>query len=85
MFRGVFTLGRGHSRIRKMFVIFQFGISIVLIIGTIVILDQLNLVQNQILGFDKSNVLIVPIRTNSIKQNAEALKAELKQVKKHGS
>ncbi|MGB6339612.1 MAG: FtsX-like permease family protein, partial [Candidatus Aminicenantaceae bacterium] len=79
VFRGVFTLGRGHSRIRKMFVIFQFGISIVLIIGTIVILDQLNLVQNQILGFDKSNVLVIPIRTNSIKQNAEALKAELKQ------
>jgi putative ABC transport system permease protein len=79
VFRGVFTLGRGHSRIRKMFVIFQFAISIVLIIGTIVILDQLNLVQNQILGFDKSNVLVIPIRTNSIKQNAEALKAELKQ------
>ena len=77
--RGIFTLGRGHSRIRKMFVVFQFGISIVLIICTIVILNQLDLVQNQMLGFDKSNVLVVPISTNSIKQNAQAIKDELKQ------
>ena len=79
VFRGIFTMGRGHSRIRKILVVFQFGISIVLVIGTIVILDQLNLVQNQMLGFDKSNVLIVPIRSDSIKQNTDAIKADLKQ------
>jgi putative ABC transport system permease protein len=48
--------GRG---IRSFFVVLQFSISIFLIIGTIVIYNQLNYIKNKSLGFNRKQVLII--------------------------
>jgi putative ABC transport system permease protein len=42
-------------------------------------LDQLDFLRNRKLGFNKEHVVVVPIRSNSIRKNAEAIKAELMQ------
>ncbi len=47
--------------LRKSLVVFQFGATIVLIVGTIVILKQLHYVQNTRLGYSKENVIILPL------------------------
>jgi len=47
--------------LRKALVIFQFSVSVVFIIGTAVVSRQLHYVQNTRLGFDKRNVLILPM------------------------
>ena len=69
----------GKSYLRKGLVIFQFTLSIILFIATAVVLDQLDFLRNRKLGFNKEHVVVIPIRSNSIRKNAEAVKAELMQ------
>ncbi len=47
------------SNFRNFLVIFQFTTSIILVIGTIVIYQQLNHIQNSKIGFDKDQVIVV--------------------------
>jgi len=73
------NISSGKSYLRKGLVIFQFTLSIILFIATAVVLDQLDFLRNRKLGFNKEHVVVVPIRSNSIRKNAEAIKAELRQ------
>ncbi|PRP66251.1 ABC transporter permease [Nonlabens agnitus] len=45
--------------IRSFLVVFQFGISVFLIVGTLVVFQQLDFIQSKDLGFDKEQVLII--------------------------
>lgn len=63
--------------IRKGLVIFQFTISTVLILGAILISQQMHYLNNRSLGFDKEHKLIIPIETVEAEKNAEALKVEI--------
>jgi len=54
------TISRGDN-LRKFLVIFQFSISIVLVIGTTVSSEQLSYLRKKDLGFDRSQVVILPI------------------------
>ncbi|WP_190810259.1 ABC transporter permease [Flagellimonas sp. S3867] len=49
----------GGSRVRNGLVIFQFAISVFLIVGTLVVYQQLQYIQNKDLGFSKDQVLII--------------------------
>lgn len=64
------------SLFRRILVVFQFVISTGLIYGTFVIIKQLNYIQNERLGFDKEQVLIVPVREQSDQFKAATLKEE---------
>lgn len=57
--KGKLTAGFKRSRLRSVLVVFQFSISIILIIGTIVIYNQLNYIQSRKVGFDRSQVLVL--------------------------
>jgi len=58
--KGVLTSGkRGHVVFRNTLVVTQFIVSMFLLVGTIVIYQQLNFVKNRNLGFDKSNLVYV--------------------------
>lgn len=48
--------------LRKVLVTFQFSVSVVLIVATLVALQQLKYMQQQSLGFDQENVLVLDIR-----------------------
>jgi putative ABC transport system permease protein len=63
--------------IRKGLVVFQFTISIVLILSAILIGDQMRFLSNTNLGFNKSQKIVLPIQTSEANKNAEALKAAL--------
>ena len=56
------TMKRGlkTSSSRKTLIVFQFVISIVLIIGTVVVYDQVHYIRNKKLGFDKEHVIVMP-------------------------
>lgn len=69
----------GRPLLRQGLVIFQFSISIVLIISTVIVLDQLDFLRNRKLGFTKEHVVVIPIRVNSIRKNADAIKSDLMQ------
>jgi putative ABC transport system permease protein len=73
------SIGSGKPLLRKGLVVLQFSISIILIISTAIVMDQLDFLRNRKLGFDKEHVVVVPIRENVIRKNAESIKADLKQ------
>ncbi|TWJ04889.1 putative ABC transport system permease protein [Mucilaginibacter frigoritolerans] len=58
-----FTSGKGT---RKSLIIFQFVISIFLIITTVVILQQLSYIRNKDIGYNKSDVVVLPIGYNNM-------------------
>ncbi|MEM6631282.1 MAG: ABC transporter permease [Bacteroidota bacterium] len=70
--------GSHKSWLRSGLVVFQFAISIMLIIGVGVIQQQLNYVRTKPLGFDKENVLSLPI-SDEIYQQFDRLKGRLLQ------
>lgn len=61
--------------LRNGLVVFQFGIAIVLISGTLIINDQIQYIQSTSLGFEKENVLV--LRRFGNQENHEALKQEI--------
>ena len=53
--------GAGNIFLRKGLVVFQFTLSIILIVGMIVTYRQMNYIQTKNLGYDRDNLLYVPI------------------------
>ena len=64
----------GSNTLRKSLIVFQFVISIFLIVSTVVILQQLSYVQNKDLGYDKEQVVVLPV-DNTILQNYDDIKS----------
>ncbi|HMF72786.1 MAG TPA: FtsX-like permease family protein, partial [Flavitalea sp.] len=63
--------------IRKGLVVFQFTISICLVIGAIVVWQQLNYMKNRHLGFEKSKKIILPLNYTNTGEYFSRLKNEL--------
>jgi putative ABC transport system permease protein len=61
----------------KSLVIAQFSISIIMLIATLVVSKQLNYLRKQDLGFNKEQVLVVPLKDPVMMVNTERLKTEL--------
>jgi len=76
--KGKVRAGMKSSGIRNALVVFQFFISIGLIIATLMVYQQLKFVQQQNLGFKKENILNL-YHTWSLNNNATAFKNELLQ------
>lgn len=77
--KGSSSKGSKSASARKILVFLQFTISISLIIGTIVIRNQLNYMQSANLGFDKNNIIIIPINHTPVARIYETFKQELLQ------
>ncbi|WP_454802474.1 ABC transporter permease [Mucilaginibacter phyllosphaerae] len=76
-------ISRGKTKgitLRRTLVVLQFGIAQVLIIGTIVIISQLNHFKGSALGFDKDAVITVSLPNDSISRlKLSALKTQILQ------
>jgi putative ABC transport system permease protein len=68
----------GKSLLRDGLVVFQFSISFILIIATLVIFIQLRYMQNRKLGYNKEQVLVIN-NTRTLKQDQDAFKQALLQ------
>jgi len=74
--KGKPTIGKGASIPRKILVTLQFGFSILLIIGTLVIYQQIQLVKGRELGYDQENLMAVNY-SKEIEKNYRPIKLEL--------
>ena len=74
--KGEKTHGRSGSLMRKILIVFQFTISIVLIIGTIIVYRQLNYLGKKDLGFKKEFIVTIPLN-NEVKQKMEIFREKL--------
>ena len=77
--RGGTASGGGPSRLRQGLVVLQFGISAVLIAGTLVVLSQLRYLAEQDLGFDKEHVVVLPLLDPRLQQAYPAMEEAIAQ------
>jgi len=71
-----FRLSSSGSGLRKSLIVFQFVISVFLIITTIVVLQQLSYIQHKQLGYDKDHIIVLPV-DNKISRNYDAIKTAI--------
>jgi len=74
--RGSLKSGAGAVNFRRVLVVFQFMLSVGLIIGTTVVYNQLRFMQSKKLGWDREHLIYIPLRAG-IRESYPALKAEL--------
>ena len=75
--KGKLRLGKGGTLFRQSLVVLQFSISVLLIIGTIVIMNQMHYIKSKSLGYDKEQTVIVSIDNNDIYDHRRQFKDEL--------
>ncbi len=71
--KGVYKTSVRGTELRKYLVVFQFALSVLLIISTLIVYYQLNFMKDYELGFSKEQKLILPARFNN---NQESVKSE---------
>jgi ABC-type antimicrobial peptide transport system permease subunit len=76
VFRGGIAAGGRSSLLRRLLVMIQFGLSIALLVGTTVVYKQINFMQARALGFDREQLVYLPLRGDA-PASYPALKDEL--------
>jgi putative ABC transport system permease protein len=76
--KGKFSSNKNSITLRSGLVVFQFCISIILIVGTTVVYKQLTFIQNTKLGYDKDQVLVVE-ESYWLGKNMDAFKEKIMQ------
>jgi len=71
--KGTLKLGPANTRLRKGLVVFQFALSIVLMIATTVVYQQIRYIQEKNLGYDKENLILSPL-SDDLYRNMDTLK-----------
>lgn len=69
--KGTFKMSGWSNGLRKGLVVFQFIISTVLIISTLIINDQVNYIKNKNLGYDKENIVFVQVEGELLDQDIQ--------------
>ena len=77
--KGTMSPGSMSKRLRGLLVIFQFTVSIVIIIGSIIVYNQLNLLTKKDVGFNKDNLIIIR-RVDAFWQQMESFRTQLLEI-----
>jgi len=75
--KGSFKTGRKGTTLRKVLVVFQFSLSIALIVMTVMVQKQLYFIQHKDIGYNREQVLIIEANSRSIAENLANYQNEL--------
>jgi putative ABC transport system permease protein len=75
--KGTFKVGRFASMPRKVFVVLQFTVSITLIIGSVIIFRQVQFTKNRPIGYDRTGLIQVEMKTDEIHDHFDAVRNDL--------
>lgn len=70
--------GQKGRLLRNTLVVFQFAVSIGLIIAALVVRQQLNFIKKQDVGYDKDQIVVIRLHDQNVKKSLDALKSELR-------
>ncbi len=70
----------GSAFLRKGLVIFQFVLTIVMLVSTLVVQRQLNFVREMDMGFDKERLLVIDINSGNVRAQFQTMKNEFEQI-----
>lgn len=79
-FRLQSSINKSGISVRRVLVVFQFTISIILITATVIASDQLKFMERQPLGFTREQVLIVPLKKiprEDFRENYESIRQQI--------
>lgn len=68
--------GLTGSKVQRVLLVAQYAVAITLVISSIVIYTQLRFVQEKELGYDRRNVITIPVRDYSLVEGFETLRIE---------
>ena len=75
--KGTFRPGRFASAPRKVMVVLQFTVSVVLIIGTIIVFRQIQFAKDRPIGYSRNGLVTLPMATEDIHNHFDVVKNEL--------
>jgi putative ABC transport system permease protein len=75
--KGTMRTGRFSSLPRKVLVVVQFTVSVVLVVGTIVVYQQIQHARNRPVGYNRNGLLTVPMNDPNFNGKSEVMRNEL--------
>jgi putative ABC transport system permease protein len=76
--KGTFRAGRFATIPRRILVVVQFTVSVILIIGTIVVFRQIQFAKNRPVGYTRDGLVMIEMITEDIKTHFDAFKNDVK-------
>lgn len=80
LFRKAAMRGSYRMTLRRILIVFQFFVTIVLMVGTGVVYTQMKFIKNRPLGFNREKILMVRMNNPELRKNYETIKSELLKV-----
>ena len=77
--KGTFKAGRFAALPRKILVVMQFAVSVTLIIGTIIVFKQVQFTKNRPVGYDRTGMVQVDMKTEDLHKRFDAFRTDLLQ------
>ena len=77
--KGSFKAGRTASLPRKVLVVLQFTVSIALVIGTLVVYQEIKYVRNRPMGYNRNGIIMTYINTPELAKSYDAIRHDLLQ------
>lgn len=74
------TTGRESFSLRKVLVVFQFVLTIVMIVCTLAIGNQLHFIQTKDIGFNKDQLIVIDINSGDVRQQFQVMKNEFAKI-----
>jgi len=78
--KGKLAVRGGSSFFRKSLVVIQFGLSIFMLISTLIVFDQLQFLRDKDLGFNKENVVRLNLSSRETQKKGQVLADQLRQL-----
>jgi putative ABC transport system permease protein len=75
--KGTFRVGRFASLPRKVLVVVQFTVSITLVIGTIIVFNQIQYAKNRPVGYTREGLIIIDMSTPDLYGHYDAIRNDL--------
>ena len=80
LLKNTINICRGDLSLRRTLVVFQFTLSIVMIIATMIVYLQMKYVNTKDMGFNKEQLLVIDINSGKVRRSAETIKNEFAQL-----
>lgn len=74
--KGTFRAGKYAGTPRKILVVFQFTVSVAFIIGTVIVMQQINHAKNRPIGYDKQGLIQIPVMSQDFTGKHELMRSE---------
>nr|WP_299343575.1 ABC transporter permease [Allomuricauda sp.] len=74
--KGTFKAGRHAATPRKILVVLQFTVSVAFIIGTVIVMQQINYAKNRPVGYDKEGLVQIPTFSQDFEGKYDLMRSE---------